>query len=726
MASSMIERGQSPHSGVQSRTQSSQFRHPMLSLHNSFNSACASSIRCPSSSHGPVSAPMTPPPQTPAAFDVNSSSSSFFDMLPPPPTPKPYGNEQHQLGEDSDVARRSNFSSISAASSSFSLAGLCANSASLSSISPASSTSSMSSLRTSVSKTSSEFNADVEAIIPICPAELGMIIASKPSKITLLDVRPYAQYSVERIKGAVNICVPSTLLKRPAFTVPKILDSLSSEQKMSLSSWATSESIIVYDSNTSALTNASIAFQVARKFLHEESFHGQIMYLKGGICEFSQLLRDFVEFGDLSTPTELPTTQSSARLCESKCVPILSGLRLPVFSKKQPVNPFFSNIRQNMDLLGGVGDPIPVRLPSNCTESKLNRLPRWLKDVVCTPEGAQRIADRFLDIEKAEKGRLESAFSSMCVITNAIANVTNAISGKSEEQRYSISAALERGNKNRYNNIFPYDHTRVKLTCNAGSCDYINASFICTKNSEKRYIATQGPLPNTFADFWSVVWDQNVRVIVMLTPTQEGGQVKCHPYWEDTQYGSLILQLLSEQETLLSPITGTKIRVRKFSLSNTELPFSSLREITHIQYVSWPDLGAPADPVDLVALSLLSGKCNASESNEIRPVVVHCSAGCGRTGTFCAVDSVIDILERKKEYGNCDKCPTDDLVAEVVHDLRTRRLSMVQCLRQFVICYESVLVWKLDQIDAEDKAARDAASDAALPFCETAVSEKCS
>ncbi|KAK9365249.1 protein-tyrosine phosphatase-like protein [Lipomyces kononenkoae] len=535
-----------------------------------------------------------------------------------------------------------------------------------------------------------------------------MNIASTPSKIIILDVRPYAQYAAERIRRAENICVPSTLLKRPAFTFCKIFDSLPAEQKTRFSKWKSAQSVIVYDAASTALTVSSPVFQTARKFVNEPGFNGRVYFLHGGICEFSRQLPDLVESG--SSPSTSSTTSTSAtstsKKCESLCLPILSGLHLPVFSKKQPpVNPFFSNIRQNMDLVGGVGEPLPVHIPENCSPKYIQRLPLWLQDV-CSSDGPKIIAERFLEIEKAEKGRLESAFSS-CTIANAcpLKNPFSKREPENQEQKFSISAALERGTKNRYNNIFPYDHTRVKLSCAPGSCDYINASFISAHGSTKRYIATQGPLPETFCDFWSVVWDQNVRVILMLTPTSEGGQVKCHSYWQDTRYGQFVLSPLSEQEVLLSPKTTTKVRIRKFSLSHAGLPGSPLREITHIQYVSWPDLGTPADPIDIVALSRLTGQFSSSGNGVDPPVVVHCSAGCGRTGTFCTVDSVIDILSHNKEYDSPTSRKTEDLVAEVVHDLRTQRLSMVQCLRQFVLCYDSVLVWKIEQLENEDKLA---------------------
>ncbi len=178
--------------------------------------------------------------------------------------------------------------------------------------------------------------------------------------------------------------------------------------------------------------------------------------------------------------------------------------------------------------------------------------------------------------------------------------------------------------------------------------------------------------------------------------------------------------------------------VRKLALSHAAHPFEPLREITQLQYSSWPDFGTPAHPAHVLGLveycgavvksyDPIKGKLRdgAPFGKGERPIMVHCSAGCGRTGTFCAVDIVVDIMKRQRlqrpgseaGYGDAvetatkmeidseedeteddegkDWIPSDDvdLVAETVKDLRLQRLSMVQTLRQFVLCYEAVLEW---------------------------------
>ena len=253
----------------------------------------------------------------------------------------------------------------------------------------------------------------------------------------------------------------------------------------------------------------------------------------------------------------------------------------------------------------------------------------------------------------------------------------------------------------------------------------------------------------------------------MLTAEQEGGQVKAHNYWSDKHFGNLHLKQLGEHRASLEPsrIQSHKHRsqalrpslgqmkstasqpktsffpdpnddattpapasekpyvtVRKFTLSNDDEPFERMREITQLQYSNWPDFGAPAHPTHLLGLieqtdavvRSVNGVSSPDkpEPANSRPVVVHCSAGCGRTGTFCTVDSVLDMLKRQKhartgregtpmeiDDGNGEwlNKSDQDLIEKTVEEFRLQRLSMVQSLRQFVLCYESVLEWLNEQ-----------------------------
>ena len=244
-----------------------------------------------------------------------------------------------------------------------------------------------------------------------------------------------------------------------------------------------------------------------------------------------------------------------------------------------------------------------------------------------------------------------------------------------------------------------------------------------------------------------MVWEQDVRLIVSLTAEVERGQAKCHPYWQSGNYGPLRVSCVSQKcvyinspdqqaedllpkpsssidaqnAFMLEPADNPFIIVRHFSLSHAAFPFKPLREVIQLHYPHWPDFGTTSQPSQL--LRLLE-ECNQAKKvtsptfddsgpdpESHRPVIVHCSAGCGRTGAFCTVDSVLDMLKRQRAEGaisfveqpvrkeghaNDSSWVFDqdlDLIAKTVGDFRTQRPSMVQNLSQFVLCYESVLEW---------------------------------
>jgi hypothetical protein len=160
----------------------------------------------------------------------------------------------------------------------------------------------------------------------------------------------------------------------------------------------------------------------------------------------------------------------------------------PLPTQQSVVNPFFSNIRQNMDLIDGVGE-IPIHLPTTMDAKSMAELPTWLKEIVGNNNGPKVIADRFLKIEKAEQRRMQDALN-VSVIYD---------SPTSTQMKPHTLAGVEKGTKNRYNNIWPYDHSRVKLQDHPQEeCDYVNASHISALHTQKHYIASQAPLPSTF------------------------------------------------------------------------------------------------------------------------------------------------------------------------------------------------------------------------------------
>ena len=213
-----------------------------------------------------------------------------------------------------------------------------------------------------------------------------------------------------------------------------------------------------------------------------------------------------------------------------------------------------------------------------------------------------------------------------------------------------------------------------------------------------------------------MIWEQDVHVIVMLTAEHDGGQRKSHPYW-DGRYGNYLVRVESTRvQTLDSKkmnVVGAEdepnVLIREITIAG---PGES-RRISQLQYSGWPDFGVPTDPSHLLNLVRVSKTeeqkyVQAIARNKDMPVLVHCSAGCGRTGTFCTVDSVVATLEKRLEarwpnQGSeplwIDEDREDDLVAKTVEDFRLQRLSMVQTLRQFVLCYETVLQWYAEWLE---------------------------
>jgi len=156
---------------------------------------------------------------------------------------------------------------------------------------------------------------------------------------------------------------------------------------------------------------------------------------------------------------------------------------------KNAANPFFGNIRQNMDLIGGVGQ-MPLKRPTNMSESQMEDMPEWIRTACASNNEGKLVADKFLNIEKTEQRSMQEALSSSVAYEHQ--------SSVNHCEKLQL-AGIEKGSKNRYNNIWPFEHSRVKIQGIApGMCDYINASHVKTSSSPKRYIATQCPIPSTF------------------------------------------------------------------------------------------------------------------------------------------------------------------------------------------------------------------------------------
>jgi len=510
---------------------------------------------------------------------------------------------------------------------------------------------------------------------------------SNPSQylVLLLDLRSFSMYTANHIKTSLNICVPSTLLKRGSFSADKITDTLVSEaDKEIFMEWPKYENIILYDNETVSLSENCPLYHLCKKF-KLPICKAKIGYLKGGFTAFYNQYEDLCEKNVNGTATTSSTFPRRRSLMSRKPGPFTCPTPIIELSG---VNPFFSNIRQNIELSSGITETIPIRLPEGITFDK-SQIPAFMRELI-TDDGKMKLAEAFMEIERTEQRRLQSL---MLHNSNQM----------TADCPFSISAGMEKGTKNRYNNIWPYDHTRVKINeCKEGDCDYVNASYVQAEGCNKRYIATQGPLPATYEDFWKVVWEQNTQVIVMLTKEEEAGRIQCHRYWSQckinpSKFGPIELMFISESsnDSTENNNNNNMIVTRKFKLTNLNHPEVPAREITQLHFLGWPDFGIPDSPIHILNLievaNFTQSQAAQLSQQAIGPMIVHCSAGCGRTGAFCTIDSTLTLLNKIREQGlDVDQ----DLIQSVVLKFREQRLSLVQTLRQYVFCYEAVL-WKL-------------------------------
>ncbi|XP_039929447.1 receptor-type tyrosine-protein phosphatase C isoform X2 [Hirundo rustica] len=245
--------------------------------------------------------------------------------------------------------------------------------------------------------------------------------------------------------------------------------------------------------------------------------------------------------------------------------------------------------------------------------------------------------------------------------------------------KFSIKEAKKshNQNKNRYIDILPYDHNRVELSEMPGDpgSDYINASYIDGFKEPRKYIAAQGPKDETTDDFWRMIWEQKATIIVMVTRCEEGKRNKCAQYWPSMEngtatYGDIIVKIYESK-------TCPDYIIQKLHITNGRERTAG-RDVTHIQFTSWPDHGVPEDPHLLLKLRR---RVNALSNFFSGPIVVHCSAGVGRTGTYIGIDAMLEGLDTE---GRVD-------VYGYIVKLRRQRCLMVQVESQYILIHQALV-----------------------------------
>ncbi|XDV53360.1 hypothetical protein PO909_021878, partial [Leuciscus waleckii] len=253
---------------------------------------------------------------------------------------------------------------------------------------------------------------------------------------------------------------------------------------------------------------------------------------------------------------------------------------------------------------------------------------------------------------------------------------------------FTCALAPHNQERNRYGDVLCLDQTRVRLKARRNErSDYINASFMDGYKQKNAYIGTQGPLEKTYGDFWRMVWEQSVLVIVMTTRTDEGGRRKCGQYWPQEEGGQEVYGHIAVVNHRVD--NHAHYNQTTLELHNTET--FEQRQVTHFQFLSWPDYGVPSSALSLIdflgAVKYQQQWAVQAFGSQWRghplgpPMVVHCSAGIGRTGTFCALDICLSQLQ---DVGTLNICQT-------VRRMRSQRAFSIQTPEQYYFCHTAIL-----------------------------------
>ncbi|EYB90795.1 hypothetical protein Y032_0214g2337 [Ancylostoma ceylanicum] len=246
-------------------------------------------------------------------------------------------------------------------------------------------------------------------------------------------------------------------------------------------------------------------------------------------------------------------------------------------------------------------------------------------------------------------------------------------------QSYNAAELPANKAKNRFTNILPYDHSRVRLAqvSDQEGADYVNANYMPGFSSRREFIAAQGPLPTTRDAFWQMAWEQGCPAIIALTKCVEKGRDKCHQYWPDNEHSSVVyadIEVTVLSESTFDDFTIRELRMKKLHES------APPRTIRHFHYMAWPDFGVPDHPEGIIRFAL-KYRSRIPHSPQNRPTIVHCSAGVGRSGTFIAIDRLLQTIQIDR--------PID--VFGIVHEMRLERCHMVQNEQQYIFIHHCIL-----------------------------------
>lgn len=541
----------------------------------------------------------------------------------------------------------------------------------------------------------------------------------------VIDVRSFTDYITNHLKYAVNICLPSTLLKRPNFSFIRCVNSLPLYEKLLIKSYYNNEqlniiknqqkstiqqikcskfgfpSILIYDN-----TNNSINLYYMIKKILQDKNDVTIYIANEGFADLN-INEEFLENGNkpmfniddlMNNDTNLMTSIPITKGTKPKHLNVNTNLVPPDRFRSNSLSDFRSPVESSTPILSNFKLPPTALTPSfkiRHNEETLDEKKLGI-DLVGKYGLRNRKVPSWMNLQRLDESNLISEFNNIETFEkNRLNNILN-INNNGTNKEISISSGIEKGHKNRYKDIFLYDHSRVKLKDfnQPQQCDYINASYINSidklyemKSAKPyKYIASQGPLKHTIGDFYKSIINNNTKLVIALTDEFENGMIKCDPYWAPGTYfsnGNQITVKINNVEKI-----NDNLIIRKIQLS-TE---SDTREIVQMQLLNWLDNEICGNFDDL--MKIVRYKQDLMKSSDINAndyaTLIHCSAGCGRTGTFITIDSIINLMENNMTIN-------EDIIFNIVGNLRLQRISMVQNLRQFISIYEMVIRYTINE-----------------------------
>lgn len=628
--------------------------------------------------------------------------------------------------------------------------------------------------RLPVSPTSKMAPADLPPLVRAVAAN-DLETYMRENNPIIFDIRPFNSYSAGRVPGSCNMCIPTTLLKRLLYDLRQVLalarmdpekraqllraaENRSSKAENGPNS-ATPIPVLIYDADSLAENLLLGLYQLFAKFLKHNSHQAfELAYIDGGFTALDESLTvgDPQSVSPISDGSVLPVPASTGfpesplkGETEDK-LSFLSGFTLPSTTPARQtfLNDLKKNIVQKTDTKLGRemaeeslrSYNYSFRLPPDFKE-KASKLPPWLQFLGRHIDAAdhnrqviRRLDRKFARIEQAELARLDLAISNTSTFALPKSHVPgiclpSALCPGCDSTSYKLPKGIENGYKNRYKNVWPYEHLRVKLVNLplAHNCDdYFNANYISCKDIlANRYIATQCPLAATFEDFWKMVWHNSINVVMCLNSQKSlaMGPSQDNKYFNDCYYSASRLRVQNvERKDMDSHILRTIILTKERRTSKMagepetrETPEcedsgSSSEEsvnvsktvpssvpsliVYHFEYKEWPDFGVPTSVQSI--LGLIEAKDALVAKHQLNNnIVVHCLAGCGRTGCFITLDMILDSFHNHPlallvPSGALDPWGEDDLVYKAVQFQRQQRILMVQNLDQFIVCYEVI------------------------------------